>query len=216
MRGYFEAPRASTATRAEPIRKSARWHLPRLPLSMCLNRFTARFGGRAPVAQLDRAPDYESGGQEFESSPVRHLTETKQALVSHARLLTLTGSKQVPNSKCPDRYESKGQRFESFRARHSVQGLKWLATRTPCGRVPNRYRGKPEQDAVPSDSSATCNSNAETSDTFSADRFVARATSEGCFGSTPRSEQYSTGCALVVGAANNTYSLLCASEDVEL
>src|SRR5882724_4258319 len=26
----------------------------------------------APVAQLDRAPDYESGGQEFESSPVRH------------------------------------------------------------------------------------------------------------------------------------------------
>ena len=27
---------------------------------------------RAPVAQLDRAPDYESGGREFESSPVRH------------------------------------------------------------------------------------------------------------------------------------------------
>ena len=24
----------------------------------------------APVAQLDRAPDYESGGQEFESLPV--------------------------------------------------------------------------------------------------------------------------------------------------
>ena len=28
-------------------------------------------GGQAPVAQLDRAPDYESGGREFESSPVR-------------------------------------------------------------------------------------------------------------------------------------------------
>ena len=30
------------------------------------------FGRLAPVAQLDRAPDYESGGQGFESSPVRH------------------------------------------------------------------------------------------------------------------------------------------------
>ena len=29
----------------------------------------------APVAQLDRAPDYESGGREFESSPVRQSRE---------------------------------------------------------------------------------------------------------------------------------------------
>ncbi len=29
----------------------------------------------APVAQLDRAPDYESGGQEFESLRVRHLSK---------------------------------------------------------------------------------------------------------------------------------------------
>jgi hypothetical protein len=28
----------------------------------------------APVAQLDRAPDYESGGQEFESLRARHST----------------------------------------------------------------------------------------------------------------------------------------------
>ena len=28
----------------------------------------------APVAQLDRAPDYESGGQEFESLRARHFT----------------------------------------------------------------------------------------------------------------------------------------------
>jgi hypothetical protein len=28
----------------------------------------------APVAQLDRAPDYESGGQEFESLRARHLS----------------------------------------------------------------------------------------------------------------------------------------------
>ena len=27
---------------------------------------------QAPVAQLDRAPDYESGGQEFESLRARH------------------------------------------------------------------------------------------------------------------------------------------------
>ncbi len=30
--------------------------------------------GQAPVAQLDRAPDYESGGQRFESFRVRHLS----------------------------------------------------------------------------------------------------------------------------------------------
>jgi hypothetical protein len=29
---------------------------------------------QAPVAQLDRAPDYESGGQEFESLRARHFT----------------------------------------------------------------------------------------------------------------------------------------------
>ena len=28
----------------------------------------------APLAQLDRAPDYESGGQEFESLRARHFT----------------------------------------------------------------------------------------------------------------------------------------------
>ena len=31
---------------------------------------------QAPVAQLDRAPDYESGGREFESSPARHSSQT--------------------------------------------------------------------------------------------------------------------------------------------
>src|SRR5690606_4051264 len=30
----------------------------------------------APVAQLDRAPDYESGGQRFESFRARHFSET--------------------------------------------------------------------------------------------------------------------------------------------
>lgn len=31
----------------------------------------------APVAQLDRAPDYESGGQEFESLRARHSIQLK-------------------------------------------------------------------------------------------------------------------------------------------
>ncbi len=35
-------------------------------------RFRRKTRPSAPVAQLDRAPDYESGGREFESSPVRH------------------------------------------------------------------------------------------------------------------------------------------------
>ena len=42
-----------------------------------LNLFTIdkllfKFLQNAPVAQLDRVPDYESGGRGFESSPVRH------------------------------------------------------------------------------------------------------------------------------------------------
>src|SRR5579884_4390347 len=36
----------------------------------------------APVAQLDRAPDYESGGQEFESLRARHFRIQKQQLTN--------------------------------------------------------------------------------------------------------------------------------------
>ena len=32
-----------------------------------------RFASHAPVAQLDRVPDYESGGRMFESCRVHHL-----------------------------------------------------------------------------------------------------------------------------------------------
>src|SRR5271154_2142265 len=38
-------------------------------------RARSRFDARAPVAQLDRAPDYESGGQEFESLRARQLNQ---------------------------------------------------------------------------------------------------------------------------------------------
>lgn len=40
--------------------------------SPALHEAFVAFMPRAPVAQLDRAPDYESGGQEFESLRVRH------------------------------------------------------------------------------------------------------------------------------------------------
>ena len=40
----------------------------------------------APVAQLDRAPDYESGGREFESLRARHfLLKIQQLIVGTLR-----------------------------------------------------------------------------------------------------------------------------------
>ena len=35
----------------------------------------------APVAQLDRVPGYEPGGQRFESSPVQHLYKEKSMIL---------------------------------------------------------------------------------------------------------------------------------------
>src|SRR5262249_1066845 len=37
---------------------------------------------QAPVAQLDRAPDYESGGQEFESLRARHQSSREFSEIS--------------------------------------------------------------------------------------------------------------------------------------
>src|SRR3954454_12283560 len=44
---------------------------------------------RAPVAQLDRAPDYESGGRRFESVGARHFP-FRAATMRRAALLTIT------------------------------------------------------------------------------------------------------------------------------
>jgi hypothetical protein len=44
----------------------------------------------APVAQLDRAPDYESGGQEFESLRARQIT-TVQNKLSQPRIFGKDG-----------------------------------------------------------------------------------------------------------------------------
>src|SRR6185437_12980532 len=50
------------------------------PRLVHLCRAPAVSGTRAPVAQLDRAPDYESGGQRFESFRARHFPFTALAM----------------------------------------------------------------------------------------------------------------------------------------
>src|SRR6202030_838451 len=56
--------------RANPCQRGTK------PLAIAPSAVTACGSGlgtkKAPVAQLDRAPDYESGGQEFESLRARH------------------------------------------------------------------------------------------------------------------------------------------------
>ena len=42
-----------------------------------IDKLLFKFLQNAPVAQLDRVPDYESGGRGFESSPVRHIQGPK-------------------------------------------------------------------------------------------------------------------------------------------
>src|SRR5665213_3080075 len=71
--------------------------------------FRAHFAATvsAPVAQLDRAPDYESGGQRFESVRARHSAN----LPPSAPVAQL--------DRAPD-FESGDQGFESLPARHLV------------------------------------------------------------------------------------------------
>src|SRR6478752_6156222 len=71
-----------------------------------MHRITPRVSDNAPVAQLDRAPDYESGGQEFESLRARHFLFFK---ISTLRGCLVRGGissfRQVPNKYrflCPD------------------------------------------------------------------------------------------------------------------
>ena len=52
----------------------------RAPVPMCAA--APLFAACAPVAQLDRAPDYESGGQRFESFRARHFSRGNRALRS--------------------------------------------------------------------------------------------------------------------------------------
>src|SRR5690606_223723 len=54
---------------------------PRISSAALLNAACSRRSSylwQAPVAQLDRAPDYESGGRGFESCPVRHTARSTE------------------------------------------------------------------------------------------------------------------------------------------
>ncbi len=60
----------------------------------------------APVAQLDRAPDYESGGQEFESLRVRHYVSFRFSsvifgIVNSASLIGLLSIIVLPDCTVP-------------------------------------------------------------------------------------------------------------------
>src|SRR4051795_10428470 len=67
----------------------------RAPLEGCarpirlLCRAPAVLRHRAPVAQLDRAPDYESGGQRFESFRARHFPFKRQQMRTALLLTTV-------------------------------------------------------------------------------------------------------------------------------
>jgi hypothetical protein len=52
--------------------KAGREHFPAPGACLYLARCIGSAPLKAPVAQLDRAPDYESGGRGFESCPVHH------------------------------------------------------------------------------------------------------------------------------------------------
>jgi hypothetical protein len=73
----------------------------------------------APVAQLDRAPDYESGGQEFESLRARHFfNNTAMHIGAVAEML--------PNALqtallCPTRPEHQGRLRGCSRPRDGVR-----------------------------------------------------------------------------------------------
>src|SRR5690242_12427335 len=60
----------------------------RRPVAPPMSRPCRFPGTRAPVAQLDRAPDYESGGQRFESFRARHFPFTA-ASMRKALVLTI-------------------------------------------------------------------------------------------------------------------------------
>ena len=84
---------------------------------------------QAPVAQLDRAPDYESGGQEFESSPARHSQPSEiSAKIVQAPGFALRSEGQIMPWSC--------QRTDLFRmAGHGAAGDRRRIDQAPCARA---------------------------------------------------------------------------------
>jgi hypothetical protein len=71
--------------------------------------------GNAPVAQLDRAPDYESGGQEFESLRARHRLATSSLTTWFA--IAVGGRAERPARRSDGEGRSAAQRDRSLAAR---------------------------------------------------------------------------------------------------
>ncbi len=80
----------------------------------------------ASVAQLDRVPGYEPGGQRFESSRTRHsylVREKGNTLILKYRYRIIKYCALVAQLDRVPGYEPGGQRFESSRARHYLNLL---------------------------------------------------------------------------------------------
>ena len=73
---------------------------------------------RAPVAQLDRAPDYESGGRRFESFRARHSTTTRLYVGFFVELRVPRKIRTLFGVEAKRRRTSTTARGKSFRARH--------------------------------------------------------------------------------------------------
>src|ERR1700733_3431047 len=72
----------------------------------------------APVAQLDRAPDYESGGQEFESLRARHSATIQNKATNLIGSIAATSASGAKRRFCSSRArELSGAAFRKHEAR---------------------------------------------------------------------------------------------------
>src|SRR5215813_7217909 len=79
--GGQHAPTGWTGTRSPPLPSTAQAYS--YSPGPGRGRRPSRAKRKAPVAQLDRAPDYESGGQEFESLRARHSNQRDRNKRNH-------------------------------------------------------------------------------------------------------------------------------------
>jgi hypothetical protein len=99
---FGRSPGLAHGARAEPL------PAPDRPFSYSPStrpRFTGPDLAQAPVAQLDRAPDYESGGQEFESLRARHQVPTIACILAiqlAAASTALAGGSNMEARACPN------------------------------------------------------------------------------------------------------------------
>ncbi len=100
-----------------------------------------RHHGRAPVAQLDRAPDYESGGREFESSPARHSSADTPENLGFCS----AGPGRSRGGPCPARCQFEAAGSKDPRDRAPAKGP---CARSTCRRIPVPASGTARQPAT--------------------------------------------------------------------